>query len=301
MKNKTGIYFAFWERDWNADYCAYIEKAKKLGFDTLEIGAGALSDMSFEELKRISDTAKDNDMDISYCIGLPGKYNVASLDEKVRMDGIEYMKNLLGRISYMGGDMLGGIIYAAWPGIIESADEKQRAREKSLDSMKVLAQTADSMGVTLCLEVVNRFEQFIMNTVEEAIEYVNDFAESSNYANSVRLLLDSFHMNIEEDDMYTSIRKAGDLGLIGHFHIGECNRKVPGFGSGRMPWDDIVRALADCNYQGRIVMEPFIKTGGEVGRDIKIYHDLSNQCTDIEMDSMALQGCSFIKNLLAKY
>ncbi len=41
MTNKTGIYFAFWERNWNADYCAYIEKAKRLGFDTLELGAGA--------------------------------------------------------------------------------------------------------------------------------------------------------------------------------------------------------------------------------------------------------------------
>ena len=46
MTNKTGIYFAFWERNWSADYCAYIEKTKRLGFDTLELGAGALAVLS---------------------------------------------------------------------------------------------------------------------------------------------------------------------------------------------------------------------------------------------------------------
>lgn len=66
MTNKTGIYFAFWERNWSADYCAYIEKTKRLGFDTLELGAGALADMTQSELKRIADTAKSAEMDLTY-------------------------------------------------------------------------------------------------------------------------------------------------------------------------------------------------------------------------------------------
>lgn len=301
MNNKIGIYFAFWEKNWNADYCTYISKTKKLGFDTLEIGAGALADMSRDELKRIADAAKFEQMDVTYCIGLPEKYNVASLDDSIRMHGIEYVSDLIKRISFMGGDMLGGIIYAYWPGAPKCIDDIYREREKSLDSMKILSETADSLGVTLCLEIVNRFEQYIMNTVDEAIEYIEDFQRCSSHASAVRLLLDSFHMNIEEDDMYTSIKKAGDKGFIGHFHIGECNRKAPGFGSGRMPWEDIARALSDCGYNGRIVMEPFIKPGGEVGRDIKLYHDLSSGCTENEMDIIAGKACSFVKNIIKKY
>ncbi len=301
MTNKTGIYFAFWERNWNADYCTYIEKAKRLGFDTLELGAGALSEMDRSELKRIADTAKAAGMDLTYCIGVPDKYNVASSDEAVRKRGIAFLQDLLERIAYMGGDMLGGILYAAWPGSIACLEERQIAREKSLKSMRVLSETAESLGITLCLEVVNRFEQFIMNNAEEGAAYLKDLESCCSSAGAVRLLLDSFHMNIEEDDLYTAIRTAGDKGLIGHFHIGECNRRAPGEGSGRMPWNEIVRALADCKYNGRIVMEPFIKPGGEVGRDIRLYRDLSGGCTEEEMDQKAENACAFIKNLLRRY
>jgi D-psicose/D-tagatose/L-ribulose 3-epimerase len=79
------------------------------------------------------------------------------------------------------------------------------------------------------------------------------------------LLLDTFHMNIEEDFIGDSIRSAA--GYIGHFHIGETNRKTPGLG--HMPWTEIADALADIEYSGRVVMEPFVRMGGSVGRDIK--------------------------------
>ena len=301
MTNKTGIYFAFWERNWSADYCAYIEKTKRLGFDTLELGAGALADMTQSELKRIADTAKSAEMDLTYCIGLPAQYNVASPDEAVRKRGVAYLQALLRRIAFMGGDMLGGILYAAWPDRISSQSEREAAREKSLQSMRVLAETAENLGITLCLEIVNRFEQFIMNTASEGAAYLKDLERCCQSAGAVRLLLDTFHMNIEEDDLYAAIRYAGEKGLIGHFHIGECNRKAPGEGSGRMPWNEIIRALGDCKYSGRIVMEPFIKPGGEVGRDIRLYRDLSGGCTEEEMDQKAANACAFIKNLLYRY
>ena len=199
MTNKTGIYFAFWERNWSADYCAYIEKTKRLGFDTLELGAGALADMTQSELKRIADTAKSAEMDLTYCIGLPAQYNVASPDEAVRKRGVAYLQELLRRIAFMGVDMLGGILYAAWPDRISSQSEREAAREKSLQSMRVLAETAENLGITLCLEIVNRFEQFIMNTASEGAAYLKDLERCCQSAGAVRLLLDTFHMNIEED------------------------------------------------------------------------------------------------------
>ena len=72
----------------------------------------------------------------------------------------------------------------------------------------------------------------------------------------VKLLLDTFHMNIEEDSM--EMLSLAD-GKIGHFHIGECNRKVPG--KGHMPWKEIFSALKDINYQEKIVMEPLLNQG----------------------------------------
>jgi len=78
-------------------------------------------------------------------------------------------------------------------------------------------------------------------------------------------------MNIEEDSIGGAIRQAGSL--LGHFHTGECNRRCPG--KGRTPWREIAEALKDIHYQGAAVMEPFVRMGGQVGSDIKIWRDIS--------------------------
>ncbi|MEG2622543.1 MAG: dolichol monophosphate mannose synthase, partial [Clostridia bacterium] len=84
---------------------------------------------------------------------------------------------------------------------------------------------------------------------------------------------------------------------IGHFHIGETNRRVPG--RGHMPWDEIMDALCAINYQGRIVMEPFLKMGGQVGQDIKVWRDLSDDGDDAFMDAEAQYALKFMKGKLA--
>jgi D-psicose/D-tagatose/L-ribulose 3-epimerase len=134
--------------------------------------------------------------------------------------------------------------------------------------------------------VVNRFEQYLINTCSEAIDYLNQVGSEH-----CKILLDSFHMNIEEDNIYNAVINAGDK--LGHVHIGETNRKAPG--AGHFPWDDLMKGLKDINYQGSIVMEPFLIPGGEVGRDVKIYRDLS---LGIDMDKEAKRALNFIRGIL---
>ncbi len=77
---------------------------------------------------------------------------------------------------------------------------------------------------------MNRFEQYLINTAAEGVAYIDEVGSPN-----LKLLLDVFHMNIEEDDMTQAIITAGDK--LGHFHIGETNRRPPG--QGRMPWKEI--------------------------------------------------------------
>ncbi|HJD24508.1 MAG TPA: dolichol monophosphate mannose synthase, partial [Firmicutes bacterium] len=86
-------------------------------------------------------------------------------------------------------------------------------------------------------------------------------------------------------------------GVLGHFHIGECNRKTPG--AGRMPWAEIFSALHDIAYTGAVVMEPFIRMGGQVGKDIKIFRDISGGADDAEMDRLAAASAAFVRRGLA--
>jgi D-psicose/D-tagatose/L-ribulose 3-epimerase len=83
--------------------------------------------------------------------------------------------------------------------------------------------------------------------------------------------LDTFHMNIEENSLSGAILSAGSC--LGHFHVGENNRKPPG--TGFLPWTEIVQALKQIDYQGQIVVEPFVLSGGTIGREIST---IANSC-----------------------
>ncbi len=287
--NKVGIYFAFWEPEWKADYVKYVRKVKRLGFDVLEVAAGGIAEMTSAERERLTRTAEDEGITLSYCIGLPPQYDIASENSSVRRAGIDYVKNLLLAIREMKGQTLGGIIYACWPGGRYDLEEKKKMRARSLVSLKEILPLCEDCEIDYCLEVVNRFEQCILNTAQEGVAFVEETGSPR-----AKLLLDSFHMNIEEDDISSAIRSSASC--LGHFHIGENNRRLPG--QGKTDWQTIFSALKDIDYRGKIVMEPFIRPGGQVGEDIKIFRDLSCGADEAKMDALAEQSCRFVKSNL---
>ena len=158
--------------------------------------------------------------------------------------------------------------------------------------MREIVKTAEDYGVTYCVEAVNRFEGCIINTAREALDYVNDI-DSPN----IGVLLDTYHMNIEEVSIGDAIRLVGDR--LTSFHTGENNRMAPG--RGHLNWDEIFGALADINYKGRIVSEPFVMMGGEVGRDIKTWRDLVPNPTEERIDEEAAFLLNFEKQMLEKH
>lgn len=284
---KFGTYFAYWEQEWQADYSFYCQKAAELGFDILEIAAGSLPDMSAKQIIDLRKAAKDSQISLTSCIGLPARYNVASDDAVIRRNGIEYVKELMVHMDKIDSRLLGGIIYAYWPCDFNQPFNKERCWENSISSMKELAKTANDLGILLTIEVVNRFEQFLINDAKEAVNFIEEVG-----SDSVKVMLDCFHMNIEEDHIGDAIRATGSN--LGHYHIGENNRKVPG--KGHMPWSEIGQALRDINYQGGVVMEPFVRMGGTVGHDIKVFRDLSDQADDKRLDEGIRDALKFVKN-----
>ena len=142
--NKIGIYFAFWERNWTADYASYIRKVKRLGFDTLELEVGALEKMGADRQLKLAELAREEGLDLTYCIGLPPAYDVSSADNATRRAGIEYVGRLLDTVYRMKGNMMGGILYACWPMKgAPSYEDKLAARERALESVKEISKKAE--------------------------------------------------------------------------------------------------------------------------------------------------------------
>lgn len=281
--NKIGIYYAYWTHDWDADFVPYVAKVKELGFDILEVNSGTVTHMANPERDRLKSAAERAGIELTFCIGLSAGYDISSEDAAVRKNGIDFLKQQAEMVKYMNAKKLGGIIYGSWPGKLPPGADKRAYTERSVRSMQEVMKTVEDCDVLFNVEVVNRFEQYMMNTCEEALDYVKCVGSGH-----CKILLDTFHMNIEEDSIYEAIVRAG--ANLGHLHLGENNRRAPG--RGRIPWFEISLALKKINYPGAVAMEPFLQQGGEVGRDISVYRDLRD---NLDLDEEARRACQFIR------
>jgi len=286
---KHGIYYAYWEQQWQADYIPYIEKAARLGFDILEIAASPIPGYSDQKLREIRACAAVNGITLTCGHGPSPSQNIASFDPAVRASALSFYSDLLHRLEKLDIHLIGGGLYSYWPVDYSKQIDKPGDWGRSVEGVTSISKVAQSCGIQLCLEVLNRFEGYLLNTAEEAVKFVREVNNPH-----VKVMLDTFHMNIEEDNIGGAIRQTGSL--LGHFHTGETNRRCPG--KGRIPWHEIGEALKDINYQGAVVMEPFVRMGGQVGSDIKIWRDMSQGAEESQLDSDARASLEFSRYVL---
>lgn len=291
--NKLGIFMNFWEKNWNADHAKYIDKAARIGFDILEFQAQPLLDMTDDHIRELRKQADAVGIRLTYSLGLDPHYDVSSLDESIRQGGVKYLQNIIRKMAVGGGDLLSGVSYAGWGTPDGILDTKEPYIEQSVKSMKEIIRVAEDCGVTYCVEAVNRFETCIINTAAEALDYVAR-VDSPN----IGVLLDTYHMNIEEKSFADAIRLVG-ADRLKSFHTGENNRTAPG--RGHLPWDEIFGALSEIGYKGPIVSEPFVMQGGEVGRDIHVFRDLVDNPCEATIDSEAAYLLRFEQDMLRKH
>ena len=293
--NAIGMHYGFWSRNWDEiQYIPLMEKVARLGFDVCEVASAEFCKYSDETLGELKRRADDLGLTFTYSIGLEKEYDLASDDPAVRDNGVRHVTEILKSMPKVGATILNGVSYAGWQAMPDhgiTLEEKRRKEELALDSMRRLMPVAEDCGVYYCCEVVNRFEQYLLNTAREGAAFVKQL-ESPN----AKVLLDTFHMNIEEDDLLQAILETGDL--LGHFHVGERNRKPPG-STNSLPWKEMAGALRQIGYQGAVVMEPFVLMGGSIPYDIKVWRDLSGGASEAELDRMAGDACAFLKKLFA--
>ncbi len=290
-----GIYYAYWEREWNGDYKYYIRKAADLGFDILEIAAGPLPDYTEKELLDLRKCAEDHGIRLTVGYGPAPENNIASADAEVRAHALEFYKDLFARMEKIQATLIGGAIYSCWPVDYSKPVDKKGDWERGVEGVAKLGRIGLDYGIEMIgMEVLNRFENHVLNTSEEGTEFVRSVRELEPKAVNVKVMLDTFHMNIEEQSIGDAIRTAG--GLLGHFHTGECNRMVPG--QGRIPWREIHDALQDVGYDKAVVMEPFVIPGGTVGKDIKIWRNIVEDTTEQALDADAREALRFQRYVL---
>ena len=128
-----------------------------------------------------------------------------------------------------------------------------------IECLKTCCKESEKRGVGFCLEAVNRYELPYHNTLGEVAAIIGHVESPS-----LKMLVDTFHMNIEETSPEEAIREHGSH--IGAVHLADSNRLAPGLG--HINFEEIMRALIDVNYDGYLTVEishPNIKDAGEAG------------------------------------
>ena len=123
-----------------------------------------MNDYEIEELKK---SAEQNGIIITCGIGLPPQYSTSSLEEKVRQNGLIFMKKLLDAMNKLNSKLIGGTVHSYWPADYSKPVRKQEEWEISIQSVKELADYAWQYNISLALESLNRFEQYLINDADE--------------------------------------------------------------------------------------------------------------------------------------
>ncbi len=226
---------------------------KRFGFDAVEIWGKWLK----EDLDSVQAALKAESVPCgNICSGFRG--NLLAGDREERMICFQDFHDLLELAAKLETT---GMVFVPlfdkrpqMPDLSPLWDPYEVQKEVFIDMLGKLTQRAESLGVKLFLEPVNRYETHVVKTLQDAAEYIEVVG-----SDALRITADFFHMNLEEADMAESIRQYGHL--IGHVHMVDSNRFLPG--QGHTDFGPSMKALKEVGYSGNLSLECFAKGDSE--------------------------------------
>ena len=257
---KFGIHAGLWMKTWTDDPAPIFKIAAGIGFDGVEL---SLLGIGPDRAELIGKQAADAGLELTCSTGLGPDADPTSLDPKVRANAIAVLKEAITTTSLLGARGLAGVVAAPW-GVFDPDNKAVRA-ERAAQSLAELDGILADTGVTLGIEALNRFESDLTSTAAETCAIAR--ATGSKH---IGVLLDSFHMNIEEKDPSAALRAAGDT--LVHYHVSDNDRGVPG--RGHYDFQADAAALRDIGYDGWVVAEMFVMAGNPSSRDLNIWRDI---------------------------
>jgi D-psicose/D-tagatose/L-ribulose 3-epimerase len=286
--NRLGAYFTYWTDRYDTDYDECIRRAAALGFDCVGIRGTGIVKFSREKREATRRLAEDLGVGLTFVAALSG-VDISSEDPGSRDAAKKAIADIVMAVAEMRGTILAGSFYADWHGTLPlGVADKRPWLDRSASVMRDLCGIAGDCGVELSLEILNRYESCLLNTAAEGMDYLERVG-----SRNIGLLLDTFHMNIEEKSLPDAIATAGDR--LNHFHVGEANRNVPGPG-GHIDWDGVFAALDRVGYKGVIEFEPFVVMGTEISKNICLWRDLTG---GRDIDELMAESLAFVRERLA--
>jgi len=280
---KFGVSTFVWVSPFNTGSFDLIYKIKDMGYDSIEVAVEDKDIIDWAKLKRI---AKEVGLSISISGAFGTERDISSDNPDFRTEGLNYITDCIRIASEMESSIFGGPVYSAVGKTrLVSEEEKKKERNWCIENLFKAAKIAEEYGVVVGVEPLNRFESDMVNTADQALSLTREV--DSSY---VKILLDTFHCNIEEKSIPKTIRKVGKD--LCHVQANESDRGTPG--TGNLDWLGIKEALQEIEYSGSIVIETFGAPSKELARAASIWRPLANSA-----DELASEGLAFYKKLFS--
>ncbi|WP_136024042.1 sugar phosphate isomerase/epimerase family protein [Microbacterium sp. K27] len=246
-----------------------VRKTKEAGFDLIEF---PLMDPFSFDVSVAKDALEEYDLAVSASLGLSEATDVTSSDPVIVAAGEALLLKAVDVLADLGGQHFCGVIYSAMKKYMEPVTAEGLASSKA--AIARVADHAAERGVSVALEVVNRYETNVLNTARQALEYVAEVDRPN-----LGIHIDTYHMNIEESDMFAPVLDAAPA--LRYVHIGESHRGY--LGTGTVDFDTFFKALGRIGYDGPIVFESFSSAvvAPDLSRMLGIWRNLWNDNVEL--------------------
>lgn len=281
QKINFGVSTWLWTSPFNNESIHLFPKIRKMGFDVVEI---PVEDPALIDAKVIKKALADEGLSPIICGAFGPSRDLTHEDPAVHQQCLDYLQECFDICNELGASFVAGPMYSA-VGKARMVPPQQRKQEWSLavDNLHKACQMAAKHELYLALEPLNRFESDLVNTTEDVVRMVKDIDHPA-----AKIMVDSFHMTIEERDLEAALVLAGDQ-LI-HVQVSENYRGTPG--TGLTPWDSFARGLEQINYQGTISIESFTTEIKELAGAVCFWKNMAES-----QDAFAKDGLQFLKTL----
>jgi len=276
---KIGVNCLLWAAAMDKESLSLIEKAAKIGFDGIEI---FIDEPRRMDRRAIRTAVEDHGLGITCCAIVGPDRHLISDDPKIRSNARDYLKAAIELSHDVGSHVFGGPLYAG-VGVLAGRPRTRQEWDRAVEGLSEAAKEAEAADVTLCLEPLNRFETYFLNIAEDAARLAREINSPS-----VRVMVDTFHMNIEEKDPAAAVRSTG--ALLGHVHCSENDRGTPG--TGHVDWQGVFAALREVKYEKWLVIESFVLGNEAIAKAAAIWRDIAPSG-----DVLASEGLAFLRKM----
>jgi D-psicose/D-tagatose/L-ribulose 3-epimerase len=255
---------------------------KGLGFDVIELPVESLGDW---DAGRAAELLEEHELRSSICAAMPPGRDLLTDPEEVASTQ-DFLRACIDLAERLDTPVVGGPMYSAvgrrW--LLEPGD-RRRTIDRLIEALRPVVDYAGEHGVQLALEPLNRYETSLINTAEQGLEVVEAIGSPA-----LGLLLDTYHMNIEEKSPAEAIRLAGDH--VYHVHASASDRGAPG--ADHLDWPAVAGALRDVGYDSVLCIEAFTPEEPAIAQAAHIWRPVAPT-----QDDLAREGLEFLRALVA--